>query len=141
MRDSTPVFISVFVPWPCVGPASSGVGDAGVGIVFGFGERGSCGCREGVVGRGISAGFVGRRMGLGGGGVEGEVEGGFGTEFVRVRIGRRGRGLGLGIGIVSVIQLSGAGLFVGLCGVCRAGGALGLFAGGGPRLSAAAGGG
>lgn len=135
MRDSTVVFISKSVPWPCVGPASSAVGDVGVGIVFGFGERGSCGCREGVVGRGISAGFVGRRMelGWGGGGVEGELEGGLVIEFVRVRVGRPG------IGIVSVIQLSGAGGSIGLCGVCRAGGAVGLFGGGGARLSAAAG--
>lgn len=107
------------VPVPGLPSVSSSVGDVGVGFVFALGggllvgpalddgevNRKSCGCVEGVVGRGISAGFVGTRMGAGAG-----AGGGF--ESGPRRMGRSERA---GMGIVSVIQLSGPGPSIGLC--------------------------
>jgi len=68
----------------------------------------SCGCAEGVVGRGISAGFVGTGVGTGtGAAAEGEAV----VALAPARVGRSGRA---GTGIVSVNQRSGPGSSVGL---------------------------
>jgi hypothetical protein len=101
------------------------------GSVFDAGEadRGSCSCAEGVVGSGISAGFVDA------GAVAGAVAEVGGTEpafaSANMGMGRKGK---TGMGIVSVIQWSAPGPSLGLWGAV---GVFGFARDGPPSPSAA----